>query len=294
MPSGGWLGGHGLIAALLAFACFSWSPTLGLLPGSLIAGLGFQLRRSFRGSTGSKRRLHLALRRRGAGVLQAPRCGYQPGCSSVRSVHDAVHIRIWPIPEPRTPLLDGCMSRPCGPSQPGRADMALRPPGDRAAGPAVPFRPGRYELNRGWLFGGVYTSGSADPGFYDSGFSEVTPPHPVVPLSWGGWDPAAWEKIWIYRRHLDGSLLAGGRVFADFDGIMVAATAVLNGTPLGSHRGGYLPWSIELTGHLAEGDNVLALMVDSRCLPVPPHGAPRGSRAVDFLQPGGIYRDAAL
>jgi beta-galactosidase len=164
----------------------------------------------------------------------------------------------------------------------------------RRDSPAVPLRPGTYELNQGWLFGGVYTGGSADPDYDDSGFSPVTLPHTVVPLSWGGWDPAAWEKVWIYRRHLDGSLLAGGRVFADFGGIMVAATAVLNGTPLGSHQGGYLPWSVELTGHLADGDNVLALIVDSRCLPVPPHGARRGARAVDYLQPGGIYRDAAL
>ena len=157
-----------------------------------------------------------------------------------------------------------------------------------------PLQPGTYELNQGWLFGGMYAVGSADPGYDDSGFSEVTLPHTVVPLSWGGWDPAAWEEVWIYRRHLDGSLLAGGRVFADFDGIMARATAVLNGTPLGCHQGGYLPWSIELTGHLTGGDNVLALIVDARCLPVPPHGGPRGARAVDYLQPGGIYRDAAL
>lgn len=157
-----------------------------------------------------------------------------------------------------------------------------RPPGDRAASPAVPLQPGTYELNQGWLFGGMYAAGSADPGYDDSAFSEVTLPHTVVPLSWGGWDPAEWEKVWIYRRHLDGSLLAGGRVFADFDGIMAGATAVVNGTPLGSHQGGYLPWSIELTGHLSDGGNVLALIVDARCLPVPPHGGPRGARAVDI------------
>jgi len=160
--------------------------------------------------------------------------------------------------------------------------------------PAVPLGPGTYELNQGWLFGGMYVAGSADPGYDDSRFSEVTLPHTVVPLSWGGWDPAVWEKVWIYRRHLDGSLLAGGRVFADFDGVMACATAVLNGTPLGGHQGGYLPWSIELTGHLAGGDNVLALIVDARCLPVPPHGGRLGARAVDYLQPGGIYRDAVL
>src|SRR5262249_50093705 len=94
--------------------------------------------------------------------------------------------------------------------------------------------------------------------------------------------------------HIDGSLLAGGRVFADFDGIMVAATAVLNGVQIGRHQGGYLPWSVELTDQLADGDNVLALIVDSRCLPVPPHGARRGARAVGYLQPGGICGDAAL
>jgi beta-galactosidase len=105
----------------------------------------------------------------------------------------------------------------------------------------APLQPGTYELNQGWLFGGVYATGSADPDYDDSGFSEVTLPHTVVPLSWGGWDPAEWEQVWIYRRHLDGSLLAGGRVFADFDGIMACATAVLNGTSLGSHQGGYLP-----------------------------------------------------
>jgi beta-galactosidase len=158
----------------------------------------------------------------------------------------------------------------------------------------VPCEPCTYELNQGWLFGGVYRDGAADPGYDDSRFSPITLPHTVVPLSWGGWDPASWEKVWIYRRHLDGSQLATGRVFADFDGIMVNATAVVNGVAAGSHQGGYLPWSVELTRHLLPGDNVLAVIVDARWLPVPPGGARRGARAVDYLQPGGIYREARL
>jgi len=140
----------------------------------------------------------------------------------------------------------------------------------------------------------VYRDGSAEPGYDDAGFSRVTLPHTVVPLSWGDWNPAAWEKVWIYRRHLDASKLAAGRVFADFDGIMVSATAVLNGVQVGRHDGGYLPWSFELTDHLVPGDNVLAVIVDSRWLAVPPNGARRGARSVDYLQPGGIYRDARL
>ncbi|HEX9354729.1 MAG TPA: hypothetical protein VF933_13060 [Streptosporangiaceae bacterium] len=39
---------------------------------------------------------------------------------------------------------------------------------------------------------------------------------------------------------------------------------------------------------------MLAVVVDSRWLPVPPAGHAGGAASIDFLQPGGIYRDAAL
>jgi beta-galactosidase len=151
-----------------------------------------------------------------------------------------------------------------------------------------------YDFNQGWLFGGVYAAGSQDPGFDDTTFSEVTLPHTVTPLSWADWDPATWQNVWIYRKHFLGSQVGGGRVFVDFDGVMTNATVVLNGTTVAAHEGGYLPWSTELTGALAAGDNVLAVVVDSRWLDVPPGGSPRGAAAVDYLQPGGIYRDATL
>jgi beta-galactosidase len=151
-----------------------------------------------------------------------------------------------------------------------------------------------HGLNHDWLFGGVYAAGSEEPGYDDSGFEQVNLPHTVVPLSWGNWDSAAWEKIWIYRRHLDGGALRSGRVFVDFDAVLTNATVVINGHPLPEHAGGYLPWSAELTGHLVDGDNVLAVIVDARWLQVPPGGAAGGAFAVDFLQPGGIYRDVTL
>jgi len=157
-----------------------------------------------------------------------------------------------------------------------------------------------YDFNQGWLFGGRYRAGTAEPGYDDSGFTPVTLPHTVTALSWGDWDPASWQQVWIYRKHFDwpGSTDDAGsaarRVFADFDGVLVSADVRLNGRPVGRHRGGYLPWSAELTGSLAEGGNVLAVIVDARWLPVPPDGAAAGAAAVDFLQPGGIYRDVRL
>src|SRR5215472_18959051 len=67
-----------------------------------------------------------------------------------------------------------------------------------------------------------------------------------------------------------------------------------NDQVVATHQGGYLPFSAELTGKVASGDNLLSVVVDSRCLPVPPIGAGHGPASVDFFQPGGIYRDVRL
>jgi beta-galactosidase len=151
-----------------------------------------------------------------------------------------------------------------------------------------------YDFNRDWLFGGPYVSGSEAPGYGDGGFAAVTVPHTVTPLSWGDWDPSEWEQVWIYRKHFDGTAVAGGRVFLDFEGVMTNAAVYLGGVELSQHQGGYLPWSVELTPQLVPGENVLAVVVDATWLQVPPDGHSGGAASVDYLQPGGIYRDVAL
>ena len=121
-------------------------------------------------------------------------------------------------------------------------------------------------------------------------------PHTVAPLSWGSWDHTTWENVFIYRKHFSGDGLAGpgGRVLADFDGAACNASVYVNGVPVATHQGGYLPFLAELTGHLTSGDNVLAVVVDARWLNVPPDNPPGGTASVDYLQPGGIYRDVRL
>ncbi len=152
---------------------------------------------------------------------------------------------------------------------------------------------GVYDFNQNWLFGGVYVTGAEAPGFPDSGFAAVTVPHTVTPLSWGNWDHTAWEKVWIYRKHFNLSAAAGERVFVDFQGVMTSATVFLGGVQVSQHQGGYLPWSVELTPQIVSGDNVLAVVVDSTWQDVPPDN-PKGAWSIDYLQPGGIYRDVAL
>jgi beta-galactosidase len=179
----------------------------------------------------------------------------------------------------------------------GQASAAQQPaaspsPASGAAGGAASVV---VPLNTGWLFGGPWTPASVQAGYDDSGFLPVTLPHVVSPLSWREWDPSAWEKVWIYRRHF--SLPAGlrrMRAFVDFQGVLTSATPAINGKGLAGHLGGYLPFSYELTGDLRAEGNVLAVAVDSTWQNVPPDGSPGGAAAVDYLQPGGLYRDVAL
>ena len=156
-----------------------------------------------------------------------------------------------------------------------------------------------YPLNSDWLFGGDYLVGAEAIEFDDSGFASVTLPHSTAQLSWRDWYPWDWQRVWIYRRHFDGAPLVKGqadnRVFVDFDGVMVNASVVCNNQFVGQHTGGYLPFSVELTGQLTKHDNLLSVIVDSRCLGVPPipFDDP-GPGSIDFMQPGGIYRDVTM
>jgi beta-galactosidase len=148
----------------------------------------------------------------------------------------------------------------------------------------------------GWRFGPA-SAGSSLPGFDDSGLAPVTLPHTVTPLGWQDWDPAGWERVWVYRKHFDAwPDLIGHRVFLDVGAALTHSTVTLNGIEVGDHLGGYLPFSCEITGALQPAGNVLAVRLDSTFnLDVPPdRPAPAVSASVDFWQPGGIYRDVSL
>jgi beta-galactosidase len=65
----------------------------------------------------------------------------------------------------------------------------------------------------------------------------------------------------------------------------------INGVKLGEYKGGYTPFSFDLTPHINfAGENVLAVDVDSReRADIPPFGY-----QIDYLTFGGIYREVAL
>src|SRR5208282_1692323 len=94
------------------------------------------------------------------------------------------------------------------------------------------------------------------------------------------------------RRHFQLPAAARGKhVFVDFEGVMTASTVWINGTRLGEYKGGYTPFTFELTSHVDfDGENVLAVDVDSSERPdIPPFGY-----EIDYLTFGGIYREVSL
>ena len=149
-----------------------------------------------------------------------------------------------------------------------------------------------HPLNRNWLYGGKMAAGAHEPAFTDAHFRRVTLPHTNVDLPWHSFDDKAYEFVSIYRRHFPAPAnWAGKRVFADFAGVMTAAKVSINGHVFDEYRGGYTPFSHELTSHLKPGaPNLLAVEVDStERADIPPFGG-----SIDYLTFGGIYRDVEL
>jgi len=149
-----------------------------------------------------------------------------------------------------------------------------------------------FPLNHRWRFSDKVVPNADRPEFDDSRFARVTIPHTNRMLPWHGFDDQEYEFVSAYRRHFSlPAGLRGRRVFVDFAGVMAAATVTINGQRLGEYRGGYTPFSFELTPHVNwAGENVLAVQVDStERQDIPPFGG-----EIDYLTFGGIYRDVTL
>ena len=157
------------------------------------------------------------------------------------------------------------------------------------------FVPGRLILpiNRNWRYSPTNTDAAHAKDFDDSHFDHVVIPHTNIPLPWHSFD----DKVLRIRLNLSAATLnclpgsEGKRVFVDFEGVMTASTVWINDTRLGEYKGGYTPFSFELTSHIDfEGENVLAVEVDStERADIPPFGY-----QIDYLTFGGIYREVSL
>ena len=149
-----------------------------------------------------------------------------------------------------------------------------------------------FPLNRNWRFSAQRFQNDTAIDFDDSKFDQVTIPHTNKKLPWHSFDEKSYQFVSIYRRKFRLPPEARGRhVFVDFDGAMTASTVWINGQRLGEYKGGYTPFSFDLSQHITwNDDNLLAVELDSTERPdIPPFGG-----QIDYLTFGGIYRDVHL
>ncbi len=147
-------------------------------------------------------------------------------------------------------------------------------------------------LNTDWFFLSEDVSEAKQLDFESELLEAVSLPHTNKLLPHHYFSDEEYKFVSWYRRSifLD-KTFKGRRLILEFDGVMSSAEVYINGQGVGNHRGGYTPFSIDITSYIKLGNNnVLAVRVDStRRKDIPPEG-----NVVDYLLFGGIYRDVRL
>lgn len=101
--------------------------------------------------------------------------------------------------------------------------------------------------------------------------------------------PEDYTGLFGYRRSVTVPT-PGKRYFVRFDGAAHSARLFVNGVEAGSHHCGYTAFTAEITSLVHEGNNLIAVLLDTNERPdVPPFGL-----VMDYLGYGGLYREAWL
>lgn len=170
-------------------------------------------------------------------------------------------------------------------------------PGCRPASPGSSASRRLTRLDGGWRFALGDIPQAADPDFVDAAWQPATLPHSarIEALVTGpaGTDGAQWQGVCWYRREIAIDAGAGGGMtLLRFDGAMNVAEVWLDGEPLGTHLGGFLPFVFDLTGRVRPGlRHLLAVRLDNRDNPVT---GPKPLAQLDFNMYHGLYRPVFL
>jgi beta-glucuronidase len=116
-------------------------------------------------------------------------------------------------------------------------------------------------------------------------------PVTTIPSSWITHDATMrhYNGLVWYQRRFDAEPKGGERAFLHFGAVDYLARVYLNGELVGTHEGGFTPFSLEVTGKLRKGENQLTVGVDSErsADTVPP-------TVTDWETYGGIIRPVRL
>lgn len=147
-------------------------------------------------------------------------------------------------------------------------------------------------FNNDWLYAKRFEQEFTERNYDDSSFENVMLPHANKNIPYNYFDEKDYQFVSCYRKHftIEDKYSKNG-LFIDFEGVMTYAKCFVNGEYVGEHKGGYTPFSIDITDKaLFNEDNVLTVMVDStERNDIPPFG-----HTIDYLCYGGIYREVTL
>ncbi|MBR2802173.1 MAG: glycoside hydrolase family 2 [Erysipelotrichaceae bacterium] len=131
-------------------------------------------------------------------------------------------------------------------------------------------------LNGPWQY--KICKDSEDPG---TEWKEILVPFPVGSLLSGVSDILQEDETFYYRKHFSYTPQKE-RTVLHFEAVDQTALVYLNGHCLGSHRGGYLPFSFEISGYLQEENELLLAVKD-------PSNHGDYAYGKQSLTPGGIF-----
>ena len=149
------------------------------------------------------------------------------------------------------------------------------------------------DLNFAWKFNEAFSEEMIKPGYDDAGFQTVDIPHTNKELPYNYFDESIFQFVSCYRKNFrlpKDAYNANKHIFLTFEGAANYSKVYLNGELIGEHKGGYTPFSFEITDKVNKGNNCIAVMLDSTERPeIPPFG-----KVVDYLVYGGIYREVHI
>jgi len=145
----------------------------------------------------------------------------------------------------------------------------------------------RMNFNRDWRFQLGDHRGAELADYDDGGWERVGLPHSfsmpyfAAPQFYTGW---GW-----YRKHFVLPADFRGRIWSlEFEAAFQDAEVFVNGVSVGRHQGGYTGFSLDITGVVKAGDNVVAVRLNNLW------NARLAPRAGEHTFSGGIYRDVYL
>ncbi len=149
----------------------------------------------------------------------------------------------------------------------------------------------RYTINDGWRFSPGGIAFGERPQTRSEGWEPVTIPHTWNATDWLD-DVQGYRRgiAWYHRPLVLDSSLAGKRLFLQFEGVNQTADVYVNGSYVGSHRGGYTGFTVDITRYarLGSSDNLVAVQVSNA------HDPMIAPLSVGYALYGGIYRDVWL